>query len=62
MVLAVPDEDALLHHADLDHFADEYGVVFTEPDLDDEATAYANVCDGSRYTSLPLAGRVTAMT
>lgn len=62
VVLAVPDEETLLHYADLDFYTRKYGVLFTEPDLDDEATAYAIVSDGDRFSCLPLAGRVLAMT
>lgn len=56
MVLSVPDEDTLLS------YADATGVTFHEPDVDDEATAFATVCDGARFSCLPLAGRVLAMT
>lgn len=56
VVLAVPDEAALLS------FADSAGVVFREPDVGDEATAFATVSDSTRFSCLPLAGRVLAMS
>lgn len=31
--------------------------IFREPDLNDEATAFALWCDGSEFADLPLAGR-----
>lgn len=49
VVLAVPDERELVGHAGA-------GVLFTEPDLGDEATAYAEFGDGRRFSNLPLAG------
>lgn len=55
VILAVPDEATLLSYATDD------GVLFREPDLGDEATAFATVSEGSAYSSLPLAGRVPAM-
>ncbi len=58
VVLAVRHEDDLSDAWE----DDRSGVLFHEPDLGDEATAYATVADGARYSSLPLAGRIPAMT
>lgn len=55
VVLTVPCEDALVGLA-------EDGILFREPDLGDEATAYAEVSTGERFSSLPLAGRTPVMT
>lgn len=60
VVLAVADEPALLAHV---HAGGRRpGVVFREPDIGDEATAYATVSTGINFSCLPLAGRVPAMT
>lgn len=56
VVLNVPDESTLLG------LAGPAGFLFHEPDVGDEATAYAEVTTGERFSSLPLAGRVPAMT
>ncbi len=61
VILAVPDETTLLIYADLDKFSPDPGVTFREPDLDDEATAHANVCSGYAYRRLPLAGQVSML-
>jgi hypothetical protein len=60
VVLAVPDEAALIAWADSLCFPDcrwdDY-VLFHEPDLGEgEHTALAVVDDGERFASLPLAG------
>ena len=54
VVLSVPSEDALVGLA-------EDGILFREPDLGDQATAYAEVTTGERFSSLPLAGRSLVM-
>ena len=54
VVLNVLDENDLLDYATIHP---EIGVLFREEDLDDEATAYATVCDDGRFQGLPLAGR-----
>lgn len=56
VVLSVPDEATLLR------FASPSGFLFHEPDVGDEATAYAEVTTGERYSSLPLVGREPVMT
>jgi hypothetical protein len=55
VVLNVADEPELLSHAE------PSGFLFHEPDVNDEATAYAIVADGRRFSTLPLAGRSPAM-
>lgn len=35
----------------------QIGVLFHEEDLNDEATAYAAVCEDDRFSGLPLAGK-----
>ena len=59
IVLEVGDEVDLIDRA-RDGTAD--GVLFHEEDLGGEATAYAEVSDGSRFADLPLAGREPAMS
>lgn len=52
VVLSVPNETTLVEIASkLD------GVLFREPDIGNEATAFAHVGDGHQLSSLPLAGR-----
>lgn len=58
VVLNVLDEADLLDAASL---KPQTGVLFREPDLDDEATAYAIIVDDGRFQGLPLAGREFAM-
>lgn len=61
VVLAVPDEAALLDYAL--HHGGTARTLVREPDLDDEATALA--CGPSHwnvaFSSLPLAGKAPAM-
>lgn len=52
VVLAVADEPALITQAG----AVSGGALFREPDLGDEATAYAVVSDGAQFSALVLAG------
>lgn len=52
VVLSVPDETSLLSR-----FASN-GLLFREPDLDGQATAFAVVDDGRSFSDLPLAGGV----
>ncbi len=59
VVLNVLDEEDLLTAASIQP---EDGVLFHEEDLDDQATAYATVCDDGRFQGLPLVGRTPAMT
>lgn len=49
--LEARDEEHLLCLAPLN------AVIFREPDLGDEATAFALWCDGSEFFDLPLAGK-----
>lgn len=56
VVLTVSDEQSLIEIAsELD------GVLFREPDIGDQATAFACVGDGRTLSHLPLAGRELAM-
>lgn len=52
VVLSVADEPSLITQAG----AVGGGELFREPDLDGEATAYAVVSDGAKYSDLCLAG------
>lgn len=54
VVLSVPDESSLITQAG----TVVGGALFREPDLGDEATAYAVVSDGALFSDLRLAGGV----
>jgi len=58
VVLNVLDEEDLMIFATI---KPEHGALFREPDLGDEATAYATIVDDGRFQGLPLAGREIAM-
>lgn len=62
VVLAVGGEDALYEANTDGTWLGQPGELFIEPDVGDQATAYATVSGGARFSSLPLAGRVPAMT
>lgn len=56
IVLAVPNEYALVDRCPAG------ALLFREPDLGDEATAFACFSDGRFLSDLPLAGRVPMRT
>lgn len=62
VVLAVPDEESLLHFAEI--IGEWDGILVREPDIGDEATALAIVpgVHWRRVAHLPLALREHAMT
>lgn len=58
VVLRVRDELELFDRSTVDR--PDGGVLFFEPDIGNEATAFACVSDGRQFADLPLAGRSMA--